>query len=131
MKKEKLMYGVIGLMIGIAIGSTTMALAPDAGEQNEQLATSHMDMSMQDMNKELLTKSGDEFDKAFIEMMIAHHEGAIDMAEAIPGRAKHTEIKELGEAIIETQSREINDMYKWQADWGYAKDEVNGEMHGH
>ena len=64
-------------------------------------------------------KSGDDFDRAFIEGMIVHHEGAVQMAEQAKLNAKHQEIKDMSDAIIDAQTTEINQMRMWQKDWGY------------
>lgn len=80
---------------------------------------SRADMSMSAMNTELKGKSGDDFDKAFIEMMIEHHQGAIDMANAAKANAKHSEIKAMAADIISAQNREIEQMKDWQKQWGY------------
>lgn len=77
------------------------------------------DMSMSDMTDDLKGKTGDDFDKAFINMMIAHHEGAIEMANAAKANAKHTEIKAMADDIIGAQSREITQMKEWRTQWGY------------
>src|SRR5437870_2561279 len=76
-------------------------------------------MSMSAMNDELKDKSGDAFDKAFIEMMIAHHQGAIDMANAAKANAKHSEIKAMADDIITAQTRESEQMKDWRKEWGY------------
>ncbi len=143
MKKESIMLGIIGLLVGVVItgfaagqavnsDNTGMMrmMGMDTSKNEQTVATDHSTMSMADMNKQLEGLSGDEFDKAFIEMMIAHHEGAVDMAELIPSRAKHDEIKTLGEAIITAQTKEIADMKQWQKDWGYSTDEMMDMMHG-
>lgn len=78
-----------------------------------------MDMSMDDMSAMLEGKTGDEFDKAFIEGMIPHHQGAIDMANAAKTSAKHAEIKKMADEIIAAQQREIDMMRSWQEAWGY------------
>lgn len=143
MKKESIMLGIIGLLVGIVItgfaagqavnnDNTGMMrmMGMDTSKNEQTVATDHNTMSMADMNKQLEGLSGDEFDKAFTEMMIAHHEGAVDMAELIPSRAKHDEIKTLGEAIITAQTKEIADMKQWQKDWGYSTDEMMDMMHG-
>lgn len=80
-----------------------------------------MNMSMNDMAGMLEGKTGDDFDKAFLEGMIPHHEGAIDMAEAALRDAKHAEIRDMANAIITTQQREIDQMKQWMRSWGYAK----------
>lgn len=56
-------------------------------------------------------------DKHFIEQMIPHHEGAIEMAKLALIKSEHQEIKTLSEAIIEAQTKEIQDMGGWYTDW--------------
>lgn len=79
-----------------------------------------MSMSMDDMAAMLKGKTGDAFDKAFIEGMIPHHQGAIDMAKAAQKSAKHEEIQRMADAIISAQQREIDQMNQWMKDWGYT-----------
>jgi hypothetical protein len=79
-----------------------------------------MSMSMDDMAAMLDGKTGDAFDKAFIEGMIPHHQGAIDMALEAQKSAKHEEIKRMADAIISAQQQEIDQMNEWLKDWGYA-----------
>lgn len=77
-----------------------------------------MDMTMRDMSKMLEGQTGDELDKAFIEAMIPHHQGAIEMARYLTG-AKHEELRTLGKEIIAAQWKEIQQMLKWKKEWGY------------
>ena len=51
--------------------------------------------------------TGKAFDKLFLAGMIAHHEGAIDMVMMIEN-SPNSEIKNLGQAIVKSQSAEIN-----------------------
>lgn len=125
MNKETLMLTLGGVVVGVV---ATLLVTNGTDQRNQHAAmmesgkqTSHIEMSMSDMTTALQDKKGDEFDKAFIEMMIAHHQGAIDMANLIPGRAKHEEIKKLGQDIVSAQTREINEMKKWANLWGYTK----------
>ncbi len=78
-------------------------------------------MSMKGMSMMLDEKTGDDFDKAFIEMMIPHHQGAIDMANDALESASHAEIKNMAKAIISSQQEEIDSMQKWYTSWGYEK----------
>lgn len=68
----------------------------------------HTMMGMLDENElEMLrVTTGADFDRLFLEGMIKHHEGAIDMAEMI-NDSKNPEVAKLGKAIIESQSSEI------------------------
>ena len=83
----------------------------------------HSAMGMMDemagMENELKGKTGDEFDKAFIEQMIMHHQGALDMAAPGEKNAEHQEVKDLTKAIVTAQTKEIKQMKQWQIDWGY------------
>jgi uncharacterized protein (DUF305 family) len=53
-----------------------------------------------------------DVDAKFAEMMIPHHEGAIAMAEVAKERGQHEEVKELADAIIAAQEREIETLEK-------------------
>ena len=68
----------------------------------------HTMMGMLDENElEMLrVTTGADFDRLFLEGMIKHHEGAIDMAEMI-NDSRNPEVAKLGKAIIESQSSEI------------------------
>ncbi|WP_291426565.1 DUF305 domain-containing protein [Deinococcus sp.] len=46
-------------------------------------------------------------DKWFLEGMIPHHQGAIDMARLIPSRTQNADLRRLGMDIIRVQSNEI------------------------
>lgn len=52
-------------------------------------------------------KVGPEFDAAWASAMIAHHEGAIEMAETVLADGKNAETLELARAIISAQQAEI------------------------
>ena len=55
---------------------------------------------------DLAAATGSRFDKLFLEGMIKHHEGAIDMAEMVID-SKNSEVAALAKAIIEAQRKEI------------------------
>jgi uncharacterized protein (DUF305 family) len=57
----------------------------------------------------LQKSTGATFDKLFLDGMIKHHEGAIDMAEMID-ESKNEEVQALREAIIKSQRAEIEEM---------------------
>ncbi len=57
----------------------------------------------------LKNATGSTFDKLFLEGMIAHHEGAIQMARMIE-KSNNFEIKALHDAIVKSQTTEISQM---------------------
>lgn len=83
-------------------------------------ASMGMHDEMQGMMVGLSGKSGDELDKAFLSGMIVHHEGAVEMAKAVLASGKHTELKQMAEAIISAQTTEIGQMKQWEKTW-YGK----------
>ena len=57
------------------------------------------------------------FDDHFLNMMIAHHEGAVTMSKDAEKKAEHPEIKQLAQKIIQAQGPEIEQMKKWKELW--------------
>jgi uncharacterized protein (DUF305 family) len=57
------------------------------------------------------------FDLRFIDAMIPHHQGAIDMAHEALMNAQHAEIKQLAQAIVDAQEAEIAQLQEWRAAW--------------
>lgn len=78
---------------------------------------SDMTTMMHDMNAGLAGKTGDEFDKAFLSEMIIHHQGAVEMAQAVLKNSKRPELIKLANDIISAQTAEINMMKNWQEMW--------------
>jgi uncharacterized protein (DUF305 family) len=63
------------------------------------------------------TTSAVEFDRLFIDMMVPHHEAALEMARIAQQRADHPEIKQLAERILASQDKEITLMRDWRGTW--------------
>lgn len=57
------------------------------------------------------------FDLLFIDGMIMHHQGAIEMAQEAQTQATKPEIKDLADAIIVAQEAEITQMQTWRQTW--------------
>jgi uncharacterized protein (DUF305 family) len=58
-----------------------------------------------------------DIDRAFIDMMVPHHESAVAMAEIALDRSERDEIRQMAESIIAEQQTEIDQMRAWRADW--------------
>jgi uncharacterized protein (DUF305 family) len=67
-----------------------------------------------------------EFDKAFIDAMVSHHQGAIRMARAVGDQTTDEELGSLARAIVLTQSNEIEAMNKWRDAWYGAPSPAGG-----
>ncbi|MEU5217139.1 DUF305 domain-containing protein [Streptomyces sp. NPDC020807] len=68
-------------------------------------------MSEQDM-KDLSAAKGKAFDRKFAELMIAHHEGAVAMAEDERKDGLDTGARKLADDVVRTQSAEIAELRK-------------------
>jgi uncharacterized protein (DUF305 family) len=66
-------------------------------------------MSADDMSG-MEAASGTAFDRMFLEMMIEHHKGAIEMAKTESEKGKASEAKTLATAISTSQQAEITEM---------------------
>lgn len=66
-------------------------------------------MSAQQMT-DLGAAKGPAFDQMWVQMMIAHHEGAVVMARTELAKGANPEAKQLAQAIIDSQSMEIAEM---------------------
>ncbi|GHD52010.1 DUF305 domain-containing protein [Mycetocola manganoxydans] len=70
-----------------------------------------MDGMMSDEDMQTLEDaSGDEASKLFLEQMIKHHEGAVEMAQAEINDGVNADAIQMAETIVETQTEEINVM---------------------
>ncbi len=65
------------------------------------------------MHKDMAIEFTGNADKDFVLGMIAHHQGAIDMAKVELDYGKDAEIRKLAEDIIAAQEGEIKQMKAW------------------
>jgi uncharacterized protein (DUF305 family) len=54
-------------------------------------------------------------DRAFAQAMVAHHQGAVDMAKVILAFGQDPEIRKLAEEVIKAQEAEITFLLGWLA----------------
>ncbi len=76
-----------------------------------------MQGAMQGMMHGISRETGNDFDRAFLDEMIVHHEGAIEMAQMVRERSSRPELLKLADDIISTQSQEIDMMRMWSSAW--------------
>jgi uncharacterized protein (DUF305 family) len=75
-----------------------------------------MPMSMDGMDIDSVRNAKD-VDRAFVEMMIRHHESAIAMATDAEANGTRVELRDLAAVIIADQKREIAQMNAWIKAW--------------
>ncbi|MFE9096830.1 DUF305 domain-containing protein [Streptomyces sp. NPDC007264] len=67
-------------------------------------------MATADQLKRLRTARGEAFDRLFLTLMIAHHNGAITMAAEVKAQGNNIRIEEMADDVIAQQTSEIGRM---------------------
>ena len=96
---------------------TMNALAAQMDKDGVEKGDLGMKMNEMDMSDMSMLENAKPFDREFIDMMIPHHQDAILMARMELEEGKSADAKKLAEAIIDAQSKEIDEMNDWRADW--------------
>lgn len=76
----------------------------------------HMGIMGDESDMEKLEQATD-FDKAFVQEMIPHHQMAVMMANMLKNGTERPEMKKLADEIITAQTSEIDQMRQWLVDW--------------
>ena len=80
----------------------------------------HMGMSEADMGMEMdpaELEDAKPFDRAFIDAMVPHHEGAIAMAKQLLKSGDQPALRKMAQEIIDAQTKEIAKMREWRKAW--------------
>lgn len=67
-----------------------------------------------EMHRLMAAASGETVDQSYIAKMIAHHQGAVAMAEVAMRDSRDPEVRRMAQAVIDTQTREIAEMRAWR-----------------
>ncbi|MEH1839634.1 MAG: DUF305 domain-containing protein [Nostoc sp.] len=108
---------------GLITGCTNTA-SQNQSQAPEVTATNANDKQMMnhgsDMNHSMAMDLGPadaNLDLRFIDAMIPHHQGAVQMAKEAQQKSKRPEIKKLADNIIKSQNQEITQMKQWRKAW--------------
>lgn len=88
------------------VGAALLSLAGLASAQTDEFASA-MDAAMARMHGAMMVGYTGDPDRDFARMMIAHHQGAIDMAELELRFGKDERLRRLAQGIIVEQRQEI------------------------
>lgn len=102
---------LVALVIGLGGGYFL------AGAKQTSPMTHDMSTTMDGMTAGLKNKDGADFEQAFIDGMIVHHEGAVAMAQMVLKKSQRPELVKLANDIIAAQTTEINLMRTWKVEW--------------
>jgi hypothetical protein len=86
--------------------SASYAAMP-AGDGNEQAFMRENDAAMNRMMTDMAVKPSGDVNRDFVDMMIPHHQGAIDMAKALLVHGDSETLHRIAQEIVITQQQEI------------------------
>lgn len=121
--------------IALALASTALLAACDAAPRQEQAATPAVAeatgtatgaaaagpqtpaqrayaQANQRMHQGMAQIPADP-DVAFMQGMLAHHRGAVEMSEVALAHAKDPQVRDLAQRVIAAQTSEIDEMTRW------------------
>ena len=88
----------------------------DMGDMGGHAGHGGMDgMLSEEQLDELRAATGDDAVRLFLEQMIAHHEGAIEMGRDVLDDGRHPDVRAFAERMIDAQQAEIDTMREWLA----------------
>jgi len=91
-------------LLAMVLVGTVPALA---GAPDETAFLAENDAAMNKMMTDMEIKPSGDVDRDFVAMMIPHHQGAIDMAQAELRYGRNEQLRRLAQEIIVSQSQEI------------------------
>jgi uncharacterized protein (DUF305 family) len=132
MKKDMfLMFGSAASVLILSLSACTSATSQSANQpdnsmtQAPSMAMPGMDHSGMNhgatMNMELGPKDT-SFDLRFIDGMIPHHQGAVEMAQEALTKSQRPEIQQLAQQIVAAQEKEIAELQAWRKAWYPSQD---------
>ncbi|HUR09009.1 MAG TPA: DUF305 domain-containing protein [Nonomuraea sp.] len=104
----------------LIIAASALALLTACGGNGESMAADGMGSTAPAATTPSAQPSPtfNDADVMFAQMMIPHHEQAVEMADLAPTRASDPEVKELAAKIKAAQDPEIQTMKGWLTEWG-------------
>jgi uncharacterized protein (DUF305 family) len=109
---------------GVDVGRMIQLLrdldAPEAAESEEAMAWMGMPtprdqmpgMASEEQLQELGAANGADADRLFVELMTAHHQGGIHMAEFAATEAENEEVREMAASLADSQADEIIELQR-------------------
>lgn len=117
-------YGIEYAPMAMSELMELMDLAPDAGMEmghGDHTTNPMTDMPMMmGMMAGLDRVEGAEYEAAWLEAMVDHHDDAVHMSERILERAEHADLRALAQQIIDDQTAEIERMESMLAEYEAA-----------
>lgn len=113
---------MVALLAGLALAACganpqTAAPAPTAAGGVADMEHGAMPTAMSGTSGMPMNTSAAPYDAQFIDSMIIHHQGAIDMAREAGQQAQKPELQTLAQNIITAQESEVAQLKQWRQEW--------------
>lgn len=93
-------------------------------------STLGLSMGMMGMSADMSKlEAAKPFDRAFIDDMVPHHQGAVTMAKTELAKGTNPVARALAQRIVDAQQKEIGEMNGWRQKW-YGAPVPNRPKHG-
>ncbi|MEH1941444.1 MAG: DUF305 domain-containing protein [Nostoc sp.] len=103
--------------VGGLITACTNTASQNQSQAPKVTATNTSDKQMNHSMGMDLGPADANLDLRFLDAMIPHHQGAVEMANVAQQKSKRPEIKKLADNIIKSQNQEITQMKQWRQAW--------------
>jgi uncharacterized protein (DUF305 family) len=97
----------VGFIVGANFSFHAEAQMSMPGPANETPFLAENATAMDRMMKDMAVRPTGDVDHDFVEMMVPHHQGAIDMAKSFLRYGHNEQLRRLAQEIIVTQQQEI------------------------
>jgi uncharacterized protein (DUF305 family) len=118
-RRSRIRTALLALTTALVLASCAGSGGGSQGNANEQQKETggmadkghgHMHHGSENGASGMLVENGRYSDERFIDAMVPHHQGAVEMAQVALENAEHDEIVQLSESIISTQQAEIEEL---------------------
>lgn len=128
---KKTQFVAFGLIIILLIFVILLLNDKSQNKVDSSTETSQSSQSDNQTSSMYANMTGDQFDKAYLTDMIAHHQGALNMASQAREISTKAEIRTLADAILSSQATEVQQMMDWQQKWEYSATDSSNPHAGH
>ena len=106
---------ILNTLIAAACAATILAGPALAQTMSSTPANKDYMAVMEKMDKKMMEATDADPTKSFAKKMIVHHEGAIDMSQAVLKYTKDEKIKKMANKMISEQQMEVKELKDWLA----------------
>lgn len=127
---SRLTAGISALTLTTILAACDSSTEPSTADSASATTQSSPDAAATDAGSDEIDQAHNDADTMFAQMMIVHHEGAIQMADLAVEKAESEDVRTLAEGISAAQGPEIERMQSWLDAWGENTAPMGG-MEGH